>query len=84
MKNINKEVKAFLETHRVSVLANSLANGHIHAAAEYYSFTTKPFHFFFSTFLTTRKSSGMINGDSVQAGLVIGFQEKEWITFQAE
>jgi general stress protein 26 len=84
MRNINSEIKIFLETHRVSVLSVGLTNGSIHGSALYYSFAAEPFHIFFSTLINTRKCSSLITGDTMKASVVIGFQEKEWVTFQAE
>lgn len=84
MRETPGEVVEFLETHRISVLAAGIADNYIHAATLCYSFTAHPLHFYFSTIMNTRKVTGLIGTDSMNAALVIGFQEKEWMTFQAD
>jgi general stress protein 26 len=84
MRNINADIKAFLEKHRLCVLAVDTGDGNIHAATLHCSYTDEPLKFFFSTDKGSRKCIGLISGRPRKASMVIGFQEKEWVTFQAD
>ena len=81
---MNTEVLEFLRNNRVSVATTLLKNGLPHSAALHYSHKDDPLTLYFSTESTSRKCEGMLDGISVKASVVVGFDEKEWLTLQLE
>lgn len=77
-------VKRFLKAHRISVAGILQSDGSIHSATMHYAHTEEPLMFFFMTDKGSRKCRPLQNNESVQASLVIGFNEEEMATFQAE
>lgn len=81
---MNPVALEFLAKHNVSALTILLPDGTPHAAAVHFSHKSEPFTLFFSTHNTSRKATGLLNGESQKAAVVVGLSEEEWITFQAE
>ena len=80
----NQNVIDFIENHRVGVLAVALSDGTPHAATLHYSSQVERPSFFFSVDRNSRKCRDMVPDKRVGASLVIGFDETEMVTFQAD
>lgn len=74
----------FLTKHRVCSLTTLLTDGSPHASALHYSHINNPLTLYFSTENTSRKCSGLLQGEPAKSSVVIGFSEEEWITLQMD
>jgi len=81
---MDKAVTKFLNTHRVSVLGILQKNNAIHSASLHFAYSKDTNSFYFITAKSTRKCESLINNETQNASLVIGFSEEEFATFQAE
>lgn len=79
----NKLIK-FLVNHRVCSLTTLLPDSTPHAAALHFSHSDNPLTLYFSTENTSRKTRGLLNGETVKGAVVVGFSEDEWTTFQMD
>ncbi len=81
---MDKRVLNFLKGQNVSVLTTLLADGNPHAASMHFAMENDPFEFVFFTKHVSRKCKHFEIGKKYSAALVVGFDEKEMIEFQAE
>ena len=81
---MNETVIHFLNTHRVSVLGILQKNNAIHSASLHFAYSKDTNSFFFITPRSSRKCESLLNNETQNASLVIGFSEEEFTTFQAE
>lgn len=79
-----KQVAEYLRTHRVSVLGVAQKDSIIHSATLHYANSENPSFFYFITEKGSKKCISLIDGSEQNASLVIGFDEEERTTFQAE
>jgi general stress protein 26 len=79
-----QEVLDYLESSRVSSLTILRKDGMPHSAALHYSYKDDPLTFYFSTENTSRKCEAILDGTTALASLAIGFDEKNWLEFQAD
>lgn len=79
---MDKTVSDFLTKNRVSVLTILLKDGTPHAAAMHYSHKEDPLTLYFSTENTSLKCEALLGGGTTKGAVVIGFDEKEWLTLQ--
>ena len=78
------EVEKFLQKHRIAVLSIIDAEGYPHSAAMHFATNGIPFAFYFRTDKSSHKNQALVNGAEAKASVVIGFDEKEWVTMQME
>jgi general stress protein 26 len=81
---MDRIVQEFLKSHRVSVLSIVQDDGTVHAAALHFAYTDDPLIFYVITGRESRKCRPLLSGKSVPASIVIGFEESEFATFQAD
>jgi len=81
---MDPKVVEFLTSHRVSSVTILLKDSTPHGAALHYSHKDSPLTLYFSTERTSRKCQGLLDGESAKAAVVIGHDEKEWLTLQME
>lgn len=84
MHAMDKAVLEFLNAQRVSVLGVLQGNHTIHSATLHYAHEEDPLAFYVWTGKESRKCRPLLSGKEVNASLVIGFDENEFATFQAE
>lgn len=72
----------FIEKERVCVISVVLADGSPHSAVVHYSYEPEPLRLFIQTYPTTKVQAVSEQGGSAKAALVIGFDEKEFVTLQ--
>lgn len=77
-------IKQFLKAHRISVAGIIQKDGTVHSATMHYAHSEDPLTFYFMTDKSSRKCRPLQDGESANASLVIGFNEEEMATFQAE
>ena len=77
-------VQDFLTHHRVSVFSLIRNEHSIDSATLHYAHSDDPLAFYFLTDKSSRKAQALHAGKSNTAALVIGFDESEFATFQAE
>jgi general stress protein 26 len=82
-KPTSKKVLKYISANRIGVLSLMMPDGSIDSAALHYAHTENPLHFLCMTSKETRKYKAF-ESPAVPATLVIGFDEKEMKTFQAE
>ena len=76
------KIKNFLERHRVLVLGVLLKDGTPYSATCHYAFNDEE-HIIILTEKTTRKCEGLDFDKTNPASIAIGFNEEEWVEFQA-
>ena len=81
---MDQTVKAFLTNHRVSVFSLLRDEHSIDSATLHYAYREEPLAFYFLTDKDSRKVRPLLSGKEVSAALVVGFDESEFATFQAE
>ncbi len=79
---MNQKILDFLKKERVCSFSIVLPNGMPHAAAVHYSHEENPLRLFIQTSNKSVKFSPFLNGEIAKAAVVIGFSEKDWLTFQ--
>ena len=78
------QILEFIKKERMCALTTILLNGAPHAAALHFSHQENPFEFFVQTTNKSKKVSGLLDGETGKASMVIGFSEQEWLTFQMD
>jgi uncharacterized protein YhbP (UPF0306 family) len=81
---MNEEILNYIERHRISVLAIEMLDGSPHAATIHYAHTENPLTFLIETDRNYRKAEPLLARKTSRATMVIGFDEKEPITFQMD
>ena len=81
---MDENTKAFLKNHRISVVGVLQDDGVVHSATMHFACSSDPLVFFFMTGKATIKCKSLQDGKPRKASLVIGFNEEEMATFQAE
>jgi hypothetical protein len=76
------KVTAFLDKELISVFTVMLPDEVPHSAAVGFSYETDPFRVYISTNKDTVKMSGLLNGESRPASMVVGWSVDEFITVQ--
>lgn len=77
-------VQEFLRNHRVSVFSLIQDDGTVHAASLHFAHSDNPFAMYVWTGKNSRKCRPLLSGKTVPAAVVIGFDEAEFATFQAD
>lgn len=80
---MTNEIIEFLTTNRVGVVA-ILINGAPHSATVHFSVQTDPLEIYFATSIKSKKCQPLLTDESVPASFVVGFNENDCITFQAD
>lgn len=81
---MDEKVKDYLKKQRVSALAVLLPNCTPHVTTLHYSHVEELLTFYFSVDKTSKKCQTLMDGKESKAALVVGFDETNWLTFQAE
>jgi uncharacterized protein YhbP (UPF0306 family) len=81
---MNQEILDYLETQTVCAFSVQMLDGSPHAATVHFAHSEKPFMFFFETDRNYRKSEALLGKEITKACLVIGVDEKNKKTFQAD
>lgn len=82
---MSQEILEFLKSNRISVLAVGMLDGTPHASTVHYAATEQePLQFFFKTSRNYRKAEPLLAGQTAKASVVVGFNETEMKTFQAD
>jgi general stress protein 26 len=81
---MDENTKAFLKNHRISVLGVLQDDGVVHSATMHFASSSDPLVFFFMTEKNSIKCKSLQDKSARKASLVIGFNEEEMVTFQAE
>jgi general stress protein 26 len=81
---MDEQLRLFLKTHRISVVSILQKDGKIHPAAMHFAFDEERNLFYLMTDRSSRKCESLIDGKEMEASLVVGFNEEEMVTFQAE
>ncbi len=81
---MDQKIADFLAKEHISVLTTTLKDGSLHAAALHFSHVNEPLELYFSTENTSRKCEGLLSGEVVNAAVVVGFSEQQWITVQLD
>ena len=79
-----KEVIEFLKSQWIGVLAVEMLDGAPHAATVHYAFSVDPFILYFETYNTYRKAEPILKNETTRATFVVGFDENNRRTFQAD
>ena len=82
IQGVDKQILEFLGRNRVCVLSVLLSDASSHSAALHYSQESDPFALYFSTDRESRKFEPLSKVPVVQASVVVGWSEEEWITLQ--
>lgn len=77
-----EKVLEFLGLERVCSFSIVLPDGSSHSAALHYSHNSDPLEIYFSTERSSRKCSGIKDGGSASASVVVGFSEEGMVTLQ--
>lgn len=81
---MNQEVLDFLKTQTVCVFSVEMPDGSPHGATVHFANSEEPPTFFFETDRSYRKSEALLGKKITRACLVIGVDEKNKKTFQAD
>ncbi len=81
---MDDKTKTFLNNHRTSVMSVLQDSGIVHAATMHFAADPEKELFFFMTGRETIKCQSLQDGKPRKAAVVIGFNEEEMATFQAE
>lgn len=81
---MDKRVLYFLQSQRICVLAVTMPGGTPHGATLHVAFNPKTNQFYFSTDPKYMKAQALEPGTSTTATIVIGTDEREMKTFQAD
>src|SRR5687768_16517515 len=81
---MDSKIIEYLSKEKICSLTTTLSDNTLHAAALHFSYKDEPFEMYFSTENTSRKCSGMLNGEIVNAAVVVGFSEEEFKTLQLD
>src|SRR5579872_2327559 len=79
---MDSKIVEFLDKEKICVLSVLMSDGSPHSATVHFSYEGEPLRFFIQTTNTTVKVKSLLNGQTAKASMVIGFSEKDWITFQ--
>lgn len=81
---MDNKVVAFLNSHRVSVLGVLQNDSMVHSATLHFAHAENLPHFYVWTEKASRKCQSLLDGSERNASFVVGFDEEEFATFQAE
>lgn len=81
---MDQKILDFLTKEHIGSLTTTLPDNSLHAAAMHFSHANEPFELYFSTENTSRKCKGLLHGEVVNAAVVVGLSETEWITIQLD
>ncbi|HSW96358.1 MAG TPA: pyridoxamine 5'-phosphate oxidase family protein [Candidatus Saccharimonadales bacterium] len=81
---MNQKVLDYLKNQRICVLAVEMLDGSPHAATVHFANEEGPFNFYFETDRDSRKSEPLFAKEITKGSLVIGSDEKNAQTFQAD
>src|ERR1700677_617364 len=81
---MNQDALDFLKTQTVCVLAVEMLDGSPHGATVHFAHQEDPLLFFFETDRDSRKSEALLKKDIARAALVIGVDDNNRKTFQAD
>lgn len=81
---MDDRISHYLTSQKVCSLSNLLPDGSVHGAALHFSHSEEPLQLYFSVENSSRKCAGLLNGESVQAAVVVGFSEEEWLSLQLD
>lgn len=81
---MNKEILEYIKSQRVGVLSVEMLDGSPHGATVHFAHTENPLQFFFETGIECRKSESLLKNGSTRASFVIGSDESNMKTFQAD
>src|SRR5215212_5965528 len=81
---MDSKVQEFLKNHRVSVLSIVQDDSTVHAAALHFAHSEDPFYLYSLTGKGSRKCRSLLSGKQIPASIVIGFDESEFASFQAD
>jgi uncharacterized protein YhbP (UPF0306 family) len=84
MEHLNTEALEYLATQRIGVLAIEMLDGSPHAAALHFAHTENPAVFYIATGVDSRKSEALLKNGSSRATFVVGADENNMKTFQAD
>ena len=84
MKEPNKEIRDYIASQRVGVLAVEMLDGSPHAATVHLAHSENPLQFFFETSREYRKCEALFGRESTRASLVIGSDEGNLKTLQLD
>lgn len=79
---MNDQVKDFIRDNKISVMSVLQLDNSLHSAAVHYSCNKNFTEFYIATNRSSRKATPLLNGKTVAASMVIGFNESEMITLQ--
>lgn len=82
--SMDTKITDFFKRNNVSVLTTILPDGIPHSASMHFAMRDKLFQFVFFTKAVSRKCGHFRVGRQYPASVVVGFDEKEMIEFQAE
>jgi uncharacterized protein YhbP (UPF0306 family) len=81
---MNQEVLDYLKTQTVCAFSVEMLDGSPHAATVHFAHAESPFVFFFETNRDYRKAQALLGKEITRACLVVGVDEKNKKTFQAD
>ncbi len=81
---MNQEILNYLNTQTVCAFSVEMPDGSPHAATVHFAHSEEPFMFFFETDRNYRKSEALLGKEITRACLVVGVDEKNKKTFQAD
>lgn len=79
---VTDSILKFLEVNGICALSVVLPDGSIHSASMHFSHNNNPFELYFSTERSSRKCTGLLNGEVVKASVVVGVDDKMWKQLQ--
>jgi uncharacterized protein YhbP (UPF0306 family) len=81
---MNQETLDYLKTQTVCAFSVEMLDGSPHAATVHFAHAENPLMFFFETDRNYRKSEALLGKEITRACLVVGVDEKNKKTFQAD
>jgi uncharacterized protein YhbP (UPF0306 family) len=81
---MNQDILDYIKSQRVGVLAVEMLDGSPHAATVHFANTENPLQFFFKTHKGYRKCEPLYGKEITRASFVIGSDESNMKTFQAD
>lgn len=81
---MDKQIVDFINSQRICVFAIEMLDGSPHAATLHFAINQNPLVFFFKTDKSYKKSEALLNKEISRATVVVGFNESNMKTFQAD
>lgn len=81
---MNKLITDYLDQQRICVLGVEMPDGAPHAATVHFACSPEPFRFYFLTDIKSHKARPLADKQEVRATVVVGFDEAQMKTFQAD